>query len=203
MQPRGAGYLQYDLVKTTAPTTAVLSPADMRTHLRLDSTEQEELLAGLVQAATLSCEAEAGIQCITATYQLHLAGWWGDHIELPRSPLQSIGSVTYTDSDGATQTLAGSNYVAVTAALVGRLHRADGATFPTLDVVPQPVTVEFTAGYGDDAADVPQDVRHFITMLAAHWYVHAEPVQVMGGPVAPVPETLRRLMAGFTRRGAL
>jgi uncharacterized phiE125 gp8 family phage protein len=193
----------YDLTQSVAPTAAVLSPADMRAHLRLDSTDQDTLLAGLIGAATLSCESEAAVQCVTATWKMHLPGWWGDSLELPRSPLQAVASVEYVDAAGDTQTLASSNYQVVTEALVGRIHAADGASFPTLGDVAQAVTITFTAGWGAAASSVPDDVRHFIKLLAAHWYAHAEPVTVMGAAPAPVPDTLRRLMAGFTRRGAV
>jgi len=193
----------YDLNRTVPPASAVLTPADMRAHLRIDHTDQDTMLAGLIEVATRSCESEAGIQCINATYEIRLPYWWKQVLQIPRAPLVSVSSVQYVDDAGSTQTLSAENYVVPVGTWYSRLHRADGATMPVLGQVPQPVTVTFVAGYGTEASDVPQDVRHWIMLLASHYYSHAEPVTVLGGAPAPVPETLHRLMAGFTRRGAV
>lgn len=196
-------FMRYDLVQTVAPVAAAVSAADLRAHLRLDSTDQDSYLEALVAAATRSLEHDADTQVITATWQVHLADWWPDYLELPRGPLQSITSVTYKDDQGDTQTLAASNYDVVTAADVGRIHTADGATLPTLADVPQAVTITMVCGYGDAGTNVPAEVLHFIKLLAAHFYAHAEPVTVMGPEPKHVPETLQRLLGGITRRGAL
>ena len=42
--------------------------------------------------------------------------------------------------------------------------------------------VAFTAGYGDEASDVPAPIRHALKLLVAHWFEHREPVVVGAAP---------------------
>lgn len=193
----------YDLVQTSPPAAAVVTAAEMREHLRLDSTAQDDYLEALVAAATRSIEAEMNRQMITATWAMHLPGFWSGSVEIPRAPLQSVGSITYTDTDGASQTLATSSYTVVTAALVGRVHTAYGVSLPSTRGVPQAVTINFDAGYGDASTDVHTGDIHAVKLLAAHWYGNAEAVTVAGPEPKRVPEALRRLIRGNTARGAL
>ena len=48
--------------------------------------------------------------------------------------------------------------------------------------------VAFTAGYGDEASDVPAPIRHALKLLVAHWFEHREPV-VIGAAPPEVPAT--------------
>ena len=48
--------------------------------------------------------------------------------------------------------------------------------------------VAFTAGYGDEASDVPAPIRHALKLLVAHWFEHREPV-VVGAAPPEVPAT--------------
>jgi uncharacterized phiE125 gp8 family phage protein len=42
--------------------------------------------------------------------------------------------------------------------------------------------VDFTAGYGDEADDVPGPIRHELKLLVAHWFERREVVVLGLGP---------------------
>lgn len=189
-----------DLVRITDPAARPVTAADLRAHLRLDSTDQDAYLEGLIDAAVRNIEAMSNRAIITQVWRLGLVSFWAGDLELPYSPLQTVDTVTYVDTDGETQTLDAANYEAVTGALVGRVRFAHGVSLPGVRVQSSSVRVTYTAGWGDAAADVPPDVKHAVKLLAAHWYANAEPVSSVSSNV--VPDTLRRLVQGFTARGA-
>lgn len=58
--------------------------------------------------------------------------------------------------------------------------------------------VAFTAGYGDDAADVPEPIRHAILLLVAHWFERREPVELGAGP-QEVPAIVAGLLHPYRR----
>jgi uncharacterized phiE125 gp8 family phage protein len=58
--------------------------------------------------------------------------------------------------------------------------------------------VAFTAGYGDEASDVPEPLRHAIKLLVAHWFEQREPV-VLGAAAQEVPATVAGLLLPYRR----
>jgi len=46
---------------------------------------------------------------------------------------------------------------------------------PAPDAVAQGVAIEFTAGFGHTAADVPAPIRQALLLLIAHWFENREP----------------------------
>ena len=117
-------------------------------------------------------------------------------IPLPLGPVQSVSSVTYLDSAGASQTLSPSLYV-----LTGsgdrpwQVEQAYAAAWPGTRGGPATVTARFVAGYAS-MADVPEQLRLAIMLLTSHFYENREPVNV-GNIVTPIPMTLDALIEPY------
>jgi len=58
--------------------------------------------------------------------------------------------------------------------------------------------VDFTAGYGDEADDVPGPIRHALKLLVAHWFERRE-VVVLGLGAQEVPATVAGLLLPYRR----
>ena len=58
--------------------------------------------------------------------------------------------------------------------------------------------VAFTAGFGDEATDVPAPIRHALKLLVAHWFEHREPVVLSELP-QEVPATVAGLLLPYRR----
>lgn len=100
-------------------------------------------------------------------------GTTGFEIVLERGPIASVESITYTDQNAVTQTLAGSAYVVDLVSEPARIVPAYGTTWPaTLNQI-NAVTVNFTAGYGVAAA-VPQSVKQWMLLQIGAMYENRE-----------------------------
>lgn len=88
-------------------------------------------------------------------------------IVIPLPPLQSVTSVKYLDTDGVQQTLDPATYV-VQKGEPSHIVLANGATWPSVLLMPEAVTIRFVAGYGDNEADVPQPIRLAIALQAKY-----------------------------------
>lgn len=171
------------LTLITAPEDAL--PIDLdrfKAQARLGLTTEDDLLTSYLKAAVAYLDGRDGLlgrALMTQTWELALDRWptWEsrsrpDWIEIPLPPLQSVTSITYVDDAGATQTWASTNYQVDIRKQPGRIVRAYNTSWPTLrggDQINQ-VIVKFVAGYGASPANVPEDIRHAISILAAHWY---------------------------------
>jgi uncharacterized phiE125 gp8 family phage protein len=93
------------------------------------------------------------------------------HIELPLPPLQTVTAIKYLDADGNEQTVSTSVYRVVNNGTEKSiLMLVTGQYWPTHGCYPDAVRIEFTAGYGDNAEDVPQRFRHAALVWLSHLY---------------------------------
>lgn len=183
------------LVLVTAPSAYPVSLTEVKSHLRVDTTDEDTYLNSLIKAATIYVERRQWRALITQTWDLVLDEFpEDDTITIPMPPLQSVTSITYTDNDGNTSTFSSDNYIVDTDSEPGRVVLKSDASWPS-DTLQEAaaVTVRFVAGYGDSADSVPETTRIAILMLIANWYENREPV-ALGTGVREMPFGLRALI---------
>lgn len=164
---------------SVAPASEPVSTAQVKTHLRVTSSDEDTYISDLITAARQWVESYTWRALISQTLILKLDGFpdSGCPIWLPMPPLASVSSITYTDTSGDSQTLSTSNYVVDTSTerAAAGVYEANSQTWPsTLDEV-NTVTVTYVAGYGSDATDVPQAIRSAIQMLAGAMFCSRVP----------------------------
>lgn len=158
---------------TTAAAEAVFNTSDAKAWLKMDTSEDDALIAGLVSAATQMAQnylSQAFVtQTITETFDA-----WGDlqtpsQLRLNIHPVISVTSILYVDSDGATQTLAANQYAADLYTKRCVIEPAYNVTWPTLREQRNAVTVVYQAGYGAASA-VPEDIKTALKLIVADMY---------------------------------
>ncbi len=142
----------------TPPTNKALDTATVKKHLRVEHTEDDTYIEGLIDAVTLYLEKQARRQLITATFQLRLDSF-PNEIRFPRAKLQSVDSVAYIDPNGQPQTLDPSFYEIDVNAEPGIMRLAHDQKWPEVRNHPGVITINYKGGYGDDPADIPSHVR--------------------------------------------
>lgn len=192
-----------NLVLVTAPAKLPVTIDIAKAHARIPEgdTDEDALLMGYVRAAVNHYDgrdAYLNRALITQTWDLKLDRFpdRGDAVlEVPLPPLQSVTSISYVDTAGATQTWSSAEYQVDTAAQPGRIVPAYGYKWPSARHQLNAVTVRFVAGYGDDPADVPEEIRLAIAQLASHW--HQERELLAPGTVNRVPMMLDDAVANY------
>lgn len=175
------------LKRTVEPASEPISVSKLKEHLRVDISDDNDLIAGYLAAARDYVENTTWRSLVTQTWRLSLDGWPAcGEVVLPRPPLQSVSSIVYYDSEGASNTLASSVYDVDTDSEPGRVVLAYGQSWPSTTLRPMnPVQVTYVAGYGL-AASVPPHLVQMIKLLVSHWYENREPV-VVGSITANIP----------------
>lgn len=109
-----------------------------------------EQLRELRKAATEMVEKDSRRAFVSGTWTLKLDEFCGE-IELRVAPVSAVGSITYVDFDGTTQTLSASLYQTDLVSEPARICPAYGELWPqTKSDTLNTVTVTFTAGYTSD-----------------------------------------------------
>ncbi len=157
---------------------------------------EDDLLTALVKTAREYCESYQNRAYITQKWELWLDDWPDeDYIRIPLPPLQGVTSVKYYGTDDTEYTMPATDYFVDVKSEPGRVVLAYSKNWPTTTLrTANAVCVEFTAGYGDEADDVPERVKRAILLLVGHLYENREAVAV-GKLISELPFAVSALLA--------
>lgn len=167
---------------TTLVTAAIAEPVtidEARRQARYEEDDENDRFANLIEGARRLYERQNNRQLVTATWDLILDRFpmAGLPIYLPWSPLASVTSVGYVDSNGDSQTLTvTTEYVVDTDSEPGRITEAYGETWPNTRAQKNVVTIRYVAGYGDPV-DVPLTIKQGILARVVDWFENPEKIQ--------------------------
>lgn len=187
----------YAVAQVTAPTAEPLQVSEVRRHLSLDDSYFDDYLSSLIQVARAKVEAETHRQLVTATYDLKLDALpvGQESLSVPYGQLQSITSVTYTDTAGASQTFSSDDYDVSTAKDPGTIRPGYGEVWPVARNQLEAAAVRFVCGYGA-ASSVPQAIKHAMLLLIGHYFINREQT-IIGVMASEIPQASQALLAPF------
>ena len=168
---------------TGTPSSGSSEPVtrtEAKVHLRVDHTDDDAYIDSLITMARKDAEQFLHRKLIQATITGYLDVWPdGDSIILPYGNLKSITSIKYKDTDGDQTEFSSDDYIAATETEPGQAILVYGEPWPSVTLYPSnPIEIIFVAGYGEDAADVPEPLRHAIKLILADKYENREDVLI-------------------------
>ena len=134
---------------------------EAQAYLRIETGEEEAVVAGLIRTASALCEAFINQVVIARTFQVELpaSGTWE---RLAVAPVRSIETVERVDTDGQAVPLASAAFAMdIDSAGDGWVRASDG---------PGRIRVAGTAGMADDQNAVPEPLRQGVLRLVAHLF---------------------------------
>jgi uncharacterized phiE125 gp8 family phage protein len=141
-------------------STEPVSLATARLHLRLDtlgsppSHPDDALVTALITVAREAVENFTELTVAVNTFQMKLDYFEDLAINLGTFPVNSITSITYVDTNGATQTLPSGDYVLDTFSKPAQIVLAYDKQWPPVRNQPNAVTVTFQAGFTGNTSPV-------------------------------------------------
>ncbi len=183
------------LTLSSGPAAEPMTTAEAKTHLRVSGTDDDTYIDTLIGAARHWVELFTGRALIDQTWVLKLDKFpdSGCPIWLPKPPLSSVTSITYTDTDGNTgQTFNSANYDVDTASdtqLAG-IYEGYNETWPDTRDEINSVTVTYVAGYGSAATSIPDPIVHACKLLVGRWYCTRASALVEPGGMIPSAQAL-------------
>lgn len=156
------------LNRTVAPASQIVELQDAKDHLRVDDMAGEDFyISGLISAASGAIEEMTGRSVVAQTWEMSLP-YVAGKVYLPKSPVQSVSTISYYDAGNASQTLTVSDYYLFKDQDRAWLEPKPNVVWPTTYSRADAVTITFVAGY----STVPQELKQAALLLIEHWYEH-------------------------------
>ena len=192
------------LYNTNDATTEPVTPAELKSQLRITGTDFDTILAQKIQSARQRAEEmtlrylRVGATAKAAIFRYYLDDFPRDgtrKIKIYQCPVVSIIDIHYYDATGVLQELSSSYYNTDTISEPARIAEAYGYSWPSIQERINAVYIEFQSGY-QLAANIPPMLKEGILMLAAHFFENPSDVMT-GTQVNEIPESSKELFMQF------
>jgi uncharacterized phiE125 gp8 family phage protein len=181
-------------VLLTAPAVEPLSLDEAKAFLRVEHSDDGEVIAALIAGARIHVESQTRRALITQSWRLSADGWPPDgRLPVLPAPLQALTAARVYDFEGLAHDVDVQAFVLDRGASL--LAFAPWA-LPAPGRVAAGIELDVTVGYGDAAVDVPEALRQAIRMLVAHWYDNRGLIAI-GNQIAELPATVSALTAPY------
>lgn len=186
-------------IEITSPAAKQpVSLDEAKDFLRLVDSTDDSTVRRLIVAAAAQVEAVSGVHCISRTARIILHDFPRNGWVFPVSPVASISSIKYTDVDGNEQTVDSGEYLLEGSEYEPRLYLTEDGEWPSTIDQADAVRITAVTGYGDDADDVPPQIKQAILFLVSHWFENRTPVAI-GTAASKIPDTVDYLIQSFKR----
>jgi uncharacterized phiE125 gp8 family phage protein len=180
----------------SGPAIEPISLAEAKEFLRVEHAADDDVIAALIAGARVHVEAQTRRALITQSWRLVRDRWPDDgRIAVLPVPLRALAAARVYKLDGTTQALDTAGFVADLAAAPAVLAFASGA-MPAPGRALAGIELDIEVGYGDTAAEVPEDLRQAIRVLVAHWCENRGVIAAEGG-AALLPQSAAALIAPY------
>jgi len=185
--------------RTVAPAADLLDLATVKTHLRVDGTDEDALISALIGAVTAHLDGYAGIlgRCLINQTWVMLEDEFEASIDLPFPDVSSV-TLQYYDAANTLQTVASGNYQVLERDTGSVIELYSNYTTPAVYAYREDVVkVTLIAGYGTAASDVPASILAAALLLVGHWFENREAVNI-GNITSELPLAVRALLAPYS-----
>ncbi|MBV1705859.1 MAG: head-tail connector protein [Hyphomicrobiales bacterium] len=177
------------------PAVEPVALADAKSWLKVDSTDDDGLITGLITSARMIIEQATRRRLITQGWRLIADAWpQSGLVAVPLAPFAALDAITVFDAGNNPQALA------VTLPFIDATPDAARLSFTAAPLAPGPaiagIYIDVSVGYGATGAAVPQPLLQAILMLIAHWYENRGDVLADSGAVR-LPASVAALVAPF------
>lgn len=164
----------------TAPLLEPISQDVAKNHLKVDSADDNVLISALITTARQLAERETNRAFITQTWQMYMDSA-PEEIEIPKPPLQQVIDIKVISEAGDESIVNSTLYdVDWSENSPGRVKLKSWCSWPTHRGFASFI-IEFKAGYGDAATDVPEALKQGILQLLSHLYENREAEEIPKG----------------------
>ena len=161
---------------TSSSETVIL--ASVKAHLNVDVSDDDSYISGLITAARATAEAWTHLDLVPKTVVMYLNDFPGSDTPvefIDHTPVRSISSVVYLDTDGTTQALSTGDYNVDIYSDRPSIYPDQSTSWPGVYSylnAPDNVRISYASGY--TTATLPPQAMQAQYIMIADWYENRE-----------------------------
>ncbi len=171
------------LIDLVPPSVEPVDLAYVKTFLRVDHSDEDTLITTLIKTARHQVENIIGRTLIRRTFIYRGVVPRGDCISLPRPPLLSVARLTLIAENDQAVDIPASDYDVSVRCEPGEIRLKPSVSWSDYLPVFANLEIEFDAGYGGAADDVPLPIKQAILLLIAQNFEHRDQNEQAGIPM--------------------
>jgi uncharacterized phiE125 gp8 family phage protein len=176
------------------PSAEPWSVAEAKAFLRVEHADDDAIVASLIAAARSHVEAMTRRALLLQRWRFVLDLWPADgRVALRMGPLRELIAARVFDHANNPSAIDVATFVVDAAAEV---IASPCWSLPIPGRASAGIELDVELGFGANAADVPDSLRHAIRLLVAHWYENRG-LAAIGQTVAMLPAGVNALIAPY------
>lgn len=180
------------MTRLLAPAVEPVTLSEAKAHLRVTSTNEDELISNLIASAREEVEAATSIALITQDWRLYIDHWPASGVvRLTKHPVQQVNQVTVYNAQGTPTSSVPSAVQLDRVSRPARFARPNAISNPTAEM--NGIEIDFRVGFGNTGVDVPDGLKRAILLLVAFWFEHRGTGET-SGQLASWPDGYERII---------
>jgi uncharacterized phiE125 gp8 family phage protein len=165
-------YTYNRLKRTTEPTQLPVTLATAKEHLRVDHSDDDTYITGLIWAATRTIEDYTKKAISQTTFEQYMDEWPEKYIELVIGHDKdfTLQTIKYYREDGTLQTLSSTLYTLDSSYNPARIYWNTTFSEPTRNDDKKQIIVTFLAGNDISSNAIPYPVQQALLLIIGHLY---------------------------------
>ena len=151
---------------------AAITTAQAKEHLRITHSDEDTYIEAITLAASEWCE-EFQRRVYVQREIVDYLDEFPTIIRPSKSPLVSVTTLKYYDTDGNLQTLDAANYRVDITTEPGRITEAYNCAWTEIRDMTNAIVLTYQAGYAA-RANIPEEIKHAVKLMVGHLYENRE-----------------------------
>ena len=152
------------------PSVEPVTLSELKTFARLDGEDENDLLEEFITASRDQIEKYLNLSLISKKLEIYMDQWNTRDLVMPYSPVISLDSIKEIQEDG-TETEVDTDIYFILETIPSRIAINDNESMPYSDARSiAGYKIQYTAGYGTAASDVPIVIKIAIMQYATDMY---------------------------------
>ena len=158
----------YSIVCTRTSNNLALTLAETKAYLKITTNHDDLLITNLIKSVSQSCESHTSLALLSQEWHALYRGFSHNMLSLPKRPAKKITEIELINYQGKTNVYSSEFYT---------FNPENSELLFYMQPLSYLISIKFSAGFGDLASDIPEEIRLIMCAHVAFLYENRGSIQ--------------------------